>query len=407
MAESSTFFALRERNGKLFFGGLLVSNVGTWAQATATSLLVARLEPEHKGQALGFSVMLQFLPMLVLGFWAGAFADQHNRRRLTIITQSALTVQAGVLTVLEFTGHATLPLVYLLSLVLGVANAIDNPARRGIVLELVDQEHFVNAMSLNTAVMTGSRVFGPALAAWLASAYGIGWCFGVNTVSFFFVIAGLVMMNPAELRTAPPAQRGGTPVRDGLRYVRSNPRTSRVFLVMVVVSTFAFNFTVSFKLICDNRFHSEVAYGVLLAISGLGSFTGSLFLAKKGKVDMRVFLVAVVLQAVSSLGLAWAPSLGIAYLLAIPTGFGGAVFISSANGLVQEGAPPQMRSRLLALTGVAFLGSTPIGGPITGWIGDHVSAEWSLAYGACTSLLCVAYAVTRRRSAEPSVSAVA
>ena len=124
MAESSTFFALRERNGKLFFGGLLVSNVGTWAQATATSLLVARLEPEHKGQALGFSVMLQFLPMLVLGFWAGAFADQHNRRRLTIITQSALTVQAGVLTVLEFTGHATLPLVYLLSLVLGVANAI-------------------------------------------------------------------------------------------------------------------------------------------------------------------------------------------------------------------------------------------------------------------------------------------
>lgn len=407
MPGSATFFSLRERNGRLFFGGLLVSNVGTWAQATATGLLVARLAPEYKGQALGIALMLQFLPMLVLGAWAGAFADQRNRRRVTIATQSVLTAQAAVLTVLDFSGLATLPAVYLLSLVLGIAGAIDNPARRGIVLELVDDEHLTNAMALNTAVMTGSRIFGPALAAWLAHSYGTAWCFLVNTVSFFAVIGGLLAMDTRRLRVTPPAARGGTPVRDGLRYVWGARRVRIVFLVMTVVSTFAFNYTVSFKLIADDRFGAEVAYGVLLSITAVGSLLGSLFLARLGRATMRLYLGAVVLQAVSSLGLAWAPNLAVAYLVAVPMGFGGALFIAAANSLVQDGAPPTMRSRLLALTAVAFLGSTPIGGPITGWIGDHVGAEWSLAYGAFTSLAAVgvtAVALVRRPTSADTVA---
>lgn len=410
MAAGTTFFAMRERNGKLFFGGLLVSNVGTWAQATATALLVARLAPDHKGQALGFAVMLQFLPMLLFGAWAGAFADQRNRRRLTIVTQIALTAQALLLTVLDFTGHATLGIVYLLSLVLGIANAIDNPARRGIVLELVDAEHLTNAMSLNTAVMTGSRIFGPALAAWLAQAHGTAWCFAVNTVSYLAVIAALIAIDPARLRVTPPAQRGGTPVRDGLRYVWGARRVRIVFLVMAVVSTFAFNYTVSFKLVADNRLGNEAAYGILLAVTGFGSLLGSLFLASRSQATMRIYLGAVVLQSVSSLALAWAPNAAAAYVLAVPMGFGGALFISAANALVQDGAPPTMRSRLLALTAVAFLGSTPIGGPITGWIGDTVSAEWSLAYGALTSLAVVAaatVALTLRPAPRPEDGSVA
>lgn len=336
--------------------------------------------------------MLQFLPMLLLGAWAGAFADQRNRRRLTIITQSTLTLQAFVLTVLDFSGHATLGIVYVLSLVLGVANAIDNPARRGIVIELVDREHLANALSLNTAVMTGSRIFGPALAAWLVQAHGTAWCFAINTVTYFAVIGALVAMDPAKLRESPRAERGGTPVRDGLRYVWAARRVRIVFLVMVVVSTFAFNYGVSFKLIADNRFGNEAAYGFLLAVAGFGSLLGSLFLAARSRASIRIYLGAVVVQALSSLALAWAPNEIVAYLLAVPLGFGGALFIAAANVLVQEEAPSTMRSRLLALSAVAFLGSTPLGGPITGWIGDHVSAEWSLAYGALTSLGVVAVA---------------
>jgi MFS family permease len=265
------------------------------------------------------------------------------------------------------------------------------------VLELVDPEHITNAMSLNTAVMTGSRIFGPALAAWLAHTHGTSWCFLVNTVSFFAVIGALVAMDPAKLRVGPTAARGGTPVRDGLRYVWGDRRVRIVFLVMTVVSTFAFNYSVSFKLLADGRFHQEAAYGILLAVTGFGSLLGSLFLARKAEASMTIYLASVLLQAVGSLALAWAPNIAIAYVLAVPMGFGGALFISAANSLVQQGAPPTMRSRLLALTGVAFLGSTPIGSPITGWIGDHISAEWSLAYGALCSLACIAVAAAALR----------
>lgn len=389
---SRTFLALRERNARLFFGGLLVSNVGTWAQATATALLVARLDPQHAGRALGTAIMLQFLPMLVLGAWAGAVADRTNRRRMTIATQTALTLQAAALAALDFSGHATLPSVYALSLVMGVASAMDNPARRGLVLELVDEEHFTNAMSLNTAVMTGSRIFGPALAAGLVSVAGTGWCFMANAISFLAVLGALLAIDVARLRIPPLAPRGGKPVRDGLRYVRTSRRLLIVFVVMAAVSTFGFNYPVALPLLAKRRFDDESAFGILLALSGLGSFLGSLLMASRARVTTSLYLGAVVLFGAAEVALAWSPGVLVAYALSIPMGFGGAMFISGANILVQDGAPPTMRSRLLAFTGVAFLGSTPIGGPITGWIGDHVSAEWSLAYGGLLSIACAAIA---------------
>jgi MFS family permease len=282
--------------------------------------------------------------------------------------------------------------VYALTFVLGVASAIDNPARRGLVLELVEPENISNAMSLNTAVMTGSRVFGPALAAWLVVAYGTAWCFLVNAVSFGAVIWALVAMDPERLRTTPPAPRGGKPVREGLVFIWSHPRIRLAFVVMAIVSTFAFNYTVALPLIAQRRFASEAAFGWMLAITGLGSFGGSLALARLNRSSMPIYLGAVGVLGVGAVGIAWAPNLAVAYVFSIVMGFGGAVFIASANILTQEGAPPTMRSRLLALTAVAFLGSTPIGGPITGWIGDHVSAEWSLAYGAIISVTCAAAA---------------
>src|SRR4051794_13344328 len=186
---SQTFRSLKERNARVFFLGLLVSNIGTWLQLTALSVLVYRLT--GKATDVGLTIAAQFLPMLLLGAWAGAVADRVDRRRMTLITQSLLALQAAMLAVFDFSGLITLPIVYALSLAAGVIGALDNPARRGFVTELVDPEDIPNAMSLNTAVMTGSRIFGPALAAALISSVGTSWCFAINAISFLAILLAL------------------------------------------------------------------------------------------------------------------------------------------------------------------------------------------------------------------------
>ena len=220
---ASTFRSLKSRNAKYFFAGVLVSNVGTWMQFTASSFLLYRLT--GKATDLGLNVMFQFLPMLLLGAWAGAVADRNNRRRMTLWTQSALATQSLLLGALDLSGHISIHSVYALSLMLGVVNAFDNPARRGLVTELVTVEDIPNAVSLNTAVMTGSRIFGPALAAALVGPLGTGWLFIINGSSFAAILLGILAMDTKLLRVAPPAARGGKPVRmlplknEGLRLV--------------------------------------------------------------------------------------------------------------------------------------------------------------------------------------------
>jgi MFS family permease len=395
---SATFRSLRHRNARLFFTGLLVSNVGTWLQLTASGFLVADLT----GQAvdIGINVALQFLPMLLLGAWAGAFADRHDRRRLTILTQSALAAQALLLGVIVLAGLATLPVVYATSLVLGVVNAFDNPARRGLVTELVEPVEIPNALALNTAVMTGSRIFGPAFAALLVGPLGTGWLFILNGLSFTAIIGSLLLLQRSSMRSPALAPRGGTPVRDALRYIRRDSALLSVFVVFAVVSTFAFNYNVSLLRLAESRWGSVEAFGWLLAITSIGSLLGSLGVARAKAVTMRTFAVNATVLGVSAITLAWAPTLWVAFLVGIPLGYGGAGFISSGNVLSQDGAPPDMRSRLLALTAVAFLGSTPIGAPVTGWIADNVSDEWSLAYGGVITLVCVGVLVGVRRSAR-------
>jgi MFS family permease len=399
---SQTFRSLRERNARIFFLGLLVSNVGTWLQLTATSVLVYHLT--HQATDVGLTIASQFLPMLLLGAWAGALADRVNRRKMTLITQSLLALQAAILAVLDLTGVINLPLVYALSLAVGVVNAFDNPARRGFVTELVDPEDIPNAMALNTAVMTGSRIFGPALAAVLISSIGTGWCFAINSVSFLAILFALLTIDVSQLRPVVMAPPGGTPVRDALRVVWHNKRLLLVFVLLAVVSTFAFNYNVSLVRLADKRFGNEDLFGLLLAAVSVGSLLGALFTAGRQVVSLRFFIANTMVLGASGIALAWAPSFTAALVVAVPLGFGGAAFISASNSISQQECPPEMRSRLLALIAVAFLGSTPIGAPITGWIGDNVSAEWSLAYGSVITLVSAGVAATlllRSRSAQP------
>jgi len=296
--------------------------------------------------------------------------------------------------VLDLTGNINIGVVYVLSLALGVINAFDNPARRGLVTELVDVDDIGNAVSLNTAAMTGSRILGPALAATLVGPLGTGWLFVINGLSFAAILLGIVAMDVSLLRVAPPAPRGGRPVREAIGFIRNDHVLRPLFIVLVIVSTFAFNYSVVLPKLADARWGSENSFGWLLAVVSVGSLIGSLMTAGRETVSLRWFNWTVFVLAVSNIALAWAPNLALAFVFAVPLGIGGAGFIASVNAISQVMSPPNMRGRLLALGAVAFLGSTPIGGPMTGWIADHVSPEWSLGYGGVIALLCCAWMAT-------------
>lgn len=397
---SSTFRSLHYYNARLFFAGLAISNIGTWLQLTAMSLLVYQLTGE--ATTVGISVAFQFLPTLLLGAWAGVIADGRDRRTMAIVTQSALAVQALVLGGLDLAGLVNLPVVYVMSVVLGLVNAFDNPARRGLVTELVPTPDIPNATSLNTAVMTGSRIFGPAVAAVLVSTIGTAWCFLANGVTFFAIIFSLVAIRRDEMFPTTHRPKGGQPIREALRFVSGRRDMTIIYVLLVVVSMVAFNQATVFPKLADVRWGNADAFGVILAIMSIGSLAGSLLTARLHVVTMRWFLSAIVVMALAGFGLAWAPNLGLAFAWTIPFGLGGAAFIAGANALTQQECPADMRSRLLALQAVAFLGSTPVGGPVTGWIADHVSVEWALGYSSVVSLVCVAGAAVYWALGPPS-----
>ena len=383
------FRSLSNRNARLFFAGLLFSNIGSWLQLTATSFLLYRLTGSSVD--LGINAALQFLPMLLLGAWAGAFADRFDRRRTTVITQSLLALQAIVLGVCDVAGVINVELVFVLTGLLGVIGAIDNPSRRGLVTELVPPHEIGNAMSLNTAVMTGSRIFGPALAATLVGPFGTGWLFIINGLSYVFMLYGVVGLRKSEMFTPEPRPAGGTPVRDGIRFVRTHPRLYPLFIVFTLVSTFAFNYGVSLPKLSDTQWGNAEYFGWVLAVTSIGSLIGALATARLHMTTYKWVASAALMLGVANVGMAIAPNVWVAYVWAIPLGAGGAAMIAGANTIITQEAPPDMRGRMLALTAVAFLGSTPIGGPITGWVADYVSVSWSLAYGGIITLVAAVF----------------
>jgi MFS family permease len=279
-----------------------------------------------------------------------------------------------------------------------------------VVTELVDEADVANALSLNTAVMTGSRVFGPALAGFLVASIGTGWCFAINAASFVAVLGGLLLMDPTELRVAPRAPRGGRPLRDSIAFVAGDPLLRPMFVALLVVSTFAFNYNVALPLLVKRSFGGgATAVGWLLAVTSVGSVIGSLTVASRRVVGAGAFAAAMVVLGVAATALGAVPGLAGAYAVAVPMGIGGAAFLAASNGIMQPRTPPHMRGRLLALQATAFLGSTVIGGPVTGWVGDHLGSGWSVSYGGLVTLATVAWFVrhTRRTRALGPAAPVA
>ena len=383
------FRSLSNRNARLFFAGLMFSNIGSWLQLTATSFLLYRLTGNSVD--LGINAALQFLPMLIFGAWAGALADRFDRRRTTIVTQSLMALQAIVLGICDVAGVINVELVFVLTGILGLVGAIDNPSRRGLVTELVPPHEIGNAMSLNTAVMTGSRIFGPAIAASLVGPLGTGWLFIINGMSYVFMLYVVVGLRKSEMFTPEPRPAGGTPVRDGIRFVRTHHRLFPLFVVFSLVSTFAFNYGVSLPKLSDIQWGNAEYFGWVLAVTSIGSLIGALATARLHLTTYKWVAGAALMLGVANIGMAIAPNVWVAFVWAIPLGAGGAAMIAGANSIITQEAPPDMRGRMLALTAVAFLGSTPIGGPITGWVADYVSVSWSLAYGGIITLFAAVF----------------
>jgi MFS family permease len=408
LATAGTFRSLQHRNFRIFFITQGISFTGTWVQLAAQTLLVYRLT--DSGTALGLLTAIQFAPTLFLGAWAGVVIDRHDKRTIMRLTSSVMLVAAAVLAVLVLTDQVTVAWVYLLAGALGLANTFDNPARRTLVNDLVPAEELVNAVGLNSTLITAARIIGPAIAGALIATVGIGWCFALNAMSFVSVLVGLRRMDWAAMRTTEPVPRAKGQLREGLRYAMSVDDLRIPLLLMAVVGTLSFNYVVLLPLLAERDLGgSDVTYTVLTALFGVGSLIGSLRMAHRAQVDARFLGISSIVLGLTSIALAVAPTVAAAGAVLVVAGYAGIGVLSGGNALLQVAVDPAMRGRVLALYTVVFLGSTPIGGPIAGWIGERYGAPAGFVLAAAAALVAgaVVLAFLRRRDAgAPAVVTV-
>lgn len=401
-APARTFVSLRHRNFRLFFVGQLISQVGTWLTSVALILLVLRLT--DSGFAIGALAAAQFGPVLVLGAWGGLVADRSDKRTLLIVTQVLQMIQSFALAALAFMAQPPLAAFYAVALAGGCILAFDNPVRRSFVSEMVSADEVQNAVTLNSALMTSSRIFGPALAGLLVISVGYGWCFTIDAISYLAVIVGLWRMRPSELRRPARTGRAKAQVRAGLRYARSIPEL-RIPLVMVaLVGALTFNFPVVVPLFVTRTLGgSETSYTMLYSVLSIGSLAGALVAARRTTNDVRHVASTAFAFGIAVLFLAAAPDLGTAFVVVLAVGFTSVAFISAATAIVQIRCDPAMRGRVLALQAVVMIGTTPLGGPIVGAICDRFGARVGLVVGGLAAMGaagwgCVAGADRRRPS---------
>jgi MFS family permease len=376
-----TFSSLSNPNYRKYFFGQTTSLIGTWMQTTAQSWLVFTLT--HSATDIGFVVALQTLPVLLFGPYGGVIADRVNKRRLMIGLQTLMGLQAATLAILSVLHIVTYLDVCLLAVVLGLNNSFENPSRQAFVLEMVGADHLRNAVSLNATMNNVARAVGPAIAGILIAAVGEGWCFALNAVSFIAVVASLMAMDRATLNPSTPMVRAKGQLREGFRYVARTPKLMLPLIMMGLVGMLAYEFQVTLPVIAGTVFHgSSAIYGVLLAAMGAGAVIGGLWTAARGKTGIRSLSRAALVFGACMMFAVLAPALAIELIAMAFVGFASVSFLSMANSTLQLSTDPQMRGRVMALWAVAFMGSTPIGGPLIGWITSTAGARVGLGVGA-------------------------
>jgi len=380
-----TFSSLQIRNFRIFFITQCISITGTWMQSIAQMWLVLHLT--GSGFALDVTAALQFTPVLLFGTFGGLLADRVDKRRLLMATQSVAGAVALLLAGLTLSGTVQLWMVYLLALALGMVTVFDNPARQSFVNEMVGRDQVINAVGLNSAVFTGARVIGPAVAGLLIATVGTGWCFLFNGLSYLPVVAGLLLMRPSELTRAAPVARARGQIRDGIRYAWNKPELRFPLLLMLVVGLFAFNFSVLLPLLARYVFDSGAAtFGLLMSSMGVGAFAGALVSAHRARPSHRLLAFAGIAFGTLLLLAALAPTLPVELIVLVPLGVAMITFQATANSLLQLNSEPGFRGRVMALYVIVFVGTTPIGGPVVGFIAQQMGARAGLAIGGAATL---------------------
>jgi MFS family permease len=381
-----TFSSLSIPNYRKYFYGQTTSLVGTWMQMTAQSWLVFTLT--HSATDIGFVVALQTLPVLLLGPYGGVVADRVNKRRLMIVLQSAMGLQAAVLSVLALTHVVTYLDVCVLAIILGLNNAFENPSRQSFVLEMVGPKDLRNAVSLNSTMNNVARAVGPAIAGVIIATIGEGWCFALNALSFIAVVASLMVMDRSTLTPSVPTERAKGQLLEGFRYVAATPKLLLPLIMMGLVGMLAYEFQVTLPIVAGHVFHgSSEVFGILSASMGAGAIIGGLWTAARGKTGTRAMVRAAILFGVFISFAALSPKLWVEILALGLVGFASVQFLAMANSTLQLETDPQMRGRVMALWAVAFMGTTPVGGPLIGWITSLAGARVGLGVGAASCFI--------------------
>jgi MFS family permease len=385
-----TFAALAVPNYRRYAGGQSISLIGTWMQMTAQAWLVLSLT--HSSTALGAVVALQTLPVLLLAPYGGVIADRVQKRRLMVVLQSAMGLQALALGLLTVTGTVQVWQICVLAALLGLGNAFESPARQSFTLEMVGPDHLRNAVSLNSVMMNVARSIGPAVAGILIATVGVGVCFLVNAASFLPVVASLLTLDRNQLAPTTPTPRARGQLREGLRYVRSTRALALPLLMMAAVGCLTYEFQVTLPVMASRALHAgATGYGFMTAAMGLGAVVGGLLVAARGRTGIGPLVAGAAGFGLAMTLAALAPSLAFELVALALAGGASIAFISTSNSTLQLASDPSMRGRVMSLWFVAFQGSTPIGAPIIGAVVALGGARAGLGLGAITCLV-VAFA---------------
>ncbi len=380
-----SFNSLEVANYRRYFAGQVISLSGTWMQTVAALWLILTLT--DSGIAVGLTTALQFLPMLLIGAWGGLLADRFPKRQLLMVTQLLMAIPAVFLFAVTATGVVAPWMVFLAVFAMGTVNAVDNPTRQSFVFEMVGPDRVVNAVSLNSVIVQSARIVGPALAGITIAAFGVVPCFAVNALTFAAMILALWRMDPARLHTAPRVPQGKGAIRAGLRYVLRNPELAVPLGLMALVGTLGFNFQVILPLLAKFSFGGGAgAYAVLVSAMGVGSIAGALVNGSRGRTGPRLIAGAALAFGLGALLAAAMPALVLEIPALIALGAASVTFAAAVNSTLQLAVSHEMRGRVMALYSVVFLGSTPLGGPLAGWLAETYDPRVALVLAGVSGL---------------------
>lgn len=396
------FHSLRSHNYRLWAGGALVSNLGTWMQRIGQDWLVLTVLTDHSATAVGWVMALQFGPSLLLLPLSGHAADHMDRRKLLVWTQAAAGLVALGLGLVTLTGVVQLWHVYGFALLLGCITAFDAPARQAFVSDLVRDDSLANAVALNSASFNAARMVGPAIAGLLIAAVGEGWLFLVNAASYGAVLVSLWWLRVHELHTEAPPPRARGSLMAGLRYVGQRPDLVAVLVMLALIGTFGFNFAIFISTMSVTVFHGDASlYGLLTSSMAVGTMSGALLSARRAVPGMVLMGVSAGIFGIAAAVAAVMPGPILFAIVLFFVGLAALTFMTASNSMMQLTTERAMRGRVLALRIAVVMGGTPVGAPLVGWVADRFGARWALGLGAMSGIaaagVAAVYLVKHRR----------